>query len=271
MIYLNKKNILNFSPKEFKYLSPNFFKYKKNYYLLFANRGKISGKKYSSINLAMLIKGKFKKIVDFELKQKNKYGCNYLSPFFYKSQKNLFIYLESTYENQSSEIIRYKSRDFKNWELDRSFAIKKKDYDCKSPFIIKKKNKEIIYFTIKKKRSYSSSIICKMIKGKREKKILSSTNIIYSPSIILLKNNQYLFYSEWNKKENCKIKIIKLSKKKITKMQGFFENNINISEPCLKIFEKNIFIFYEFKTTDEISWNISFTSVRLKTMSKYLK
>ena len=110
-----------------------------------------------------------------------------------------------------------------------------------------------------------------MIWGRKEKKILSFKNIIYSPNVILLNNSKYFFYSGWNKRENSKIKIIKLLNKKISKINSFFKNNINISEPCSKIFKKYIFIFYEFRKSNESRWNVLFTSVKLVAMTKYLK
>ena len=256
------KPILTQKKFEYKYLSPHIFKNENFYYLLYCNR-KHKNVFHGEINFA---KSKdlvnWKKINKFSIRpnKSSKYH-SYLSPSFFKTNKENFIFLEGQKKN-GSDILCYKSKNFYKWT-----AIKFKPHMSgknnffQSPFLFGSKNKVYLFYSMNKK-----FINCIDLNKKKKFRCFSANKIyekysIYSTSILKFNNKFYMFYAAW--KDGYKGNINIACSSNLKKWKKIKHNIFNIKEPIQIISEpylikkaNKIFFYFEYKKNS--NWNISY-------------
>lgn len=269
-----KENLIKLRGDEYKYLSPFIFKFKSKYFLFFCNR-KNQNTFQGVINLIYsknLIK--WNRVRKFEIKpKKNSSIISYTSPCVLKKHF-FYLYVQAQNKNLRSKIIRFKSKNFKSWKVDKSFELEEKGYSVKSPFH-SLCDKNYLYFS---KENKKNSFICKMnltnhkIINLFRSETKNENYSMYSPTISKYKKTFIMLYSAWKNSLEGNIKIaFSKNLKKWYKSENYIFNLPKkikiISEPNIFIKSSYLYIFYEFKKNFK-NWSIAFNKIKIKRLIK---
>lgn len=261
--------ILELGKYEYKYLSPAVYKIKNIFYLLYCNRLK-SKNFYGEINIASskdLFNWK-KENIKILPPYKGIY-TSLASPSLVSIKGKYYLFVEAQTFKKKSDILCYETINFIDWKQNLTFFLSCKKGSLISPFIYKSDKKITLYY------SYDTKII-KSLQLNEELQILKVSNCItkelssekysiYAPNILKIKKKYVMLYSAWNKKESGNINIAlsedgKVWKKKSQQILKKYSTNKIVSEPFALLFQKKIYIFYEYEFKK--AWNIKFLTFK---------
>lgn len=275
-LIFNKKRVKLFFKKSktiSKYLSPNFFLFKKKIIFSCAIRYRLENinyhKDYSEIKGYFFdVKTQTKKEL-FTLKPEDFYldkkYISFMSPYIFKSNDTYYCLIQATRKyNMKRELIILESKNCIKWSEYKIDFLKQKK-NLYTPCCIKKGGKNYIFYSQDLKK-----ISCAVFNNKTTRplkkyiiiKSQSKLNEIYAPNIIKIKNYFLMFYSIWENNTFGNINILKsknlIKWDKTNYMIGPFNKKIQIiSEPCVIHYNKKFILFFEVKKKNNY-WNIGF-------------
>lgn len=271
-IKLNLKDfnpILNFKKREFKFLAPNIFKYKKKFAMLYCNRGTKRSIFQGNLNLATSNNlTRWRKDCKFFKQPKKINYQSFTKSTIVKNTKHFFLIVECS-NNFKSDIISYSSKNLKIWKKDKKLLSGNKKNKFQSPFIFENKNyflffskngKQIEFIELNKRFKIKKRITC-------FKKELSFEKFsIYAPFVFKYKKYFIMLYSAWSSRLKGNIgfsystNLINWTKHErcLFKIPSPYKI---ISEPFLCQKGKETYLFFEFKKKN--IWNIGFKKLDL--------